>query len=239
MFTLLAVMVGGVVGSLTTTAAMRSAQRRGWLTGRSECDSCNKVLPFSETVPILSFLILRGRCRSCGAPIGWLHPVGETAGVVIFLTAIFASDPWTSIAIAALGLLLLYVAVFDWLTHRIPNTLSAAVLIVCFAEALRAGRALDGALAAAAVLCLLAGVGWIYRQTRGREGLGGGDVKLLAALAMWLGMERLAYAVALSAGLALIWMIGIRRLDFRRADGIAFGPFIAIAGWAIVSGVRG
>jgi leader peptidase (prepilin peptidase)/N-methyltransferase len=231
--------IGAVLGSFATTAAMRGARGERWATGRSHCDTCGVGLSLVGTVPILAFGMQRGRCRSCGSPISWLHLAGEAAGAAILVAALSACDRWTAVGVASLGLLLLYIAVFDALTQRIPDLLSAFVLIVGTAIAFKTGRALEGAAAALGVICALGGLRWAYALVRGREGIGGGDVKLLSALAMGLGMERLALGVFLAAALALGWIALARRAKPAQDGRLAFGPFIALGCWAVACGAPG
>lgn len=226
----LSILVGLVLGSFAVTAGMRWARGEGALAGRSHCDACAKPLSYWESAPIVGYLRQAGRCLGCRAPISPLHPLGETAGAAIVVSALLAAGWPRGGLVAVLGLLLLANVAVDLRARRLPNLLNGAIALTGGLLAAMAGtaRLLEG-LAAAAVI---AGVLLLLRSIRGASGrdpgLGLGDVKLLAALALWLGTASPAVlALAASIGLAAVL---VRR---PRESGVAFGPYIAAAAWAV------
>jgi leader peptidase (prepilin peptidase)/N-methyltransferase len=224
-----ATLVGLCLGSFVTTAALRSAHGEQALAGRSHCDGCGVSLGFARTTPVLAYVALRGVCADCGARIDPLHLAGEVAGGLIVGLAFYIA-PCTRVApLAALGLLLLASAVYDAKTRKLPDLLTFAVAAlgaVLDAEQSMATLWL-GLVAAAIALVLLEGLRRAFLWARRKPGLGFGDVKLVAALAVWLGLAT-PWAVVLASVLAL--GLALRRPS---TDGrLAFGPWLAIGAFS-------
>src|SRR5688572_23499335 len=183
--------------------------------GRSQCDSCGRTLSPRDLVPILSWFLVRGRCRHCGAAIDKKHLAVEAGGALIGLTAIIAHPLPTAIYTALFGWWLFLLAALDvehqWLPDRLTLPLIAAGLAIAWVGI---GPPLDerliGAAAGYASLTLIA---FAYRRFRGREGLGGGDPKLFGAIGAWLGWQQLPF-VLLGAGL-----LGLAAVLLMRARG--------------------
>lgn len=202
---------------------------------RSRCETCAHPLNAADLVPLASFALTRGSCRHCAAPIAWFHPAIELAALAIAL-AVLAADGNTASAWfdALLGWTLLAAAWIDAETHRLPDVLTLPLLLAgLFVTGLEAPASLYGHATAAAL-------GWLgfrlldagYRALRGRDGLGAGDAKLLAAGGAWLGLASLPDVIAI-AGLIGIAMIFLRdgpaSLRVRPTRPIAFGPALALA----------
>lgn len=228
--TLLAGATGLVVGSYVTTAAVRAARGEPSTTGRSHCDACGRSLNFLRTIPVLGFIVLRGACLDCGEPIDPVHLIGEAAGGLTLALA-FALLPVVDAAlVGAIGFLLLAAAVFDAKTRRLPDILVGPVAALGAVAAGRHGLQAVGigvgaVVVAAALLCGVRAVS----AGRGRDpGLGLGDVKLICALSLWLGVAT-SWMVVLAAAAGLVWVLISRPADGR----IAFGPMIAAAGWGV------
>jgi leader peptidase (prepilin peptidase)/N-methyltransferase len=223
-------LVGLCAGSYVTTAALRAAHGEQSVLGRSHCDGCGMTLNFLQTTPVLSFVSARGACRACGARIDPLHLVGELCGAALGVLAPLSPPTLGAILVAGLGLTLLASAVIDARTRRLPNGLTFLVAVICLSLGIRAGSdaAFCGAVAALGSLLVLEGLRRL-RVRYGRDpGLGFGDVKLICALALWLGV-RTPWMVVLASVLGLVsWAV------WRPADGkFAFGPMIAIAGFGV------
>lgn len=230
-------MAGLIVGSFLATILIRWPQGRGVGTGRSECDACGVPLRARELVPFLSFVGQRGRCRRCNAAIDRRHPLMEAAGALIGAAALGAHPLPLALATAGLGWWLLITAALDAEHHWLPDLLTLPLIPL----GLLAGWAgvgpplpdrLVGAGAGWVVLVLIA---LAYRRRRGREGLGGGDPKLLAALGAWLGVLQLPF-VLLGAGLIGLAAVAAMRLRGEPVTGatpLPLGTLIAVAAWPI------
>ena len=207
---LFAAVAGACVGSFVSTAVLRQLRGEQALTGRSRCDGCARRLGFMETAPVLSYAIAGGSCR-CGSRIDSLHPVGELAGAAI--AALAWSTPadtaggfLTRGLVTLGGLILLGLSLYDARTYRLPDGLTACMLSICILLAVLRRELVLGLFCGVAVFLVLEAVRRSYARLRGRAGLGFGDVKLLAALAVWLGTA-IAWAVVVASTLALVWLL--------------------------------
>lgn len=229
--------LGAIVGSFLAAILIRWPEGRSVMKGRSQCDSCGRTLSPRDLVPILSWILVRGRCRHCGAAIDRRHLAVEAGAALIGLTAIFAHPIPAAIFTAIFGWWLFLLAALDleyqWLPDRLTLPLIPAGLAIAW---LGVGPALEERLiGAAAGFLALALIGFAYRRLRGREGLGGGDPKLLAAIGAWLGWQQLPF-VMLGAGLlgmAAILLRKTRGETIEATDRLPLGTLLALAAWPI------
>jgi leader peptidase (prepilin peptidase)/N-methyltransferase len=221
---------GLVLGSFAVTAGLRVGRGEQVFVGRSHCDGCLRPLRFVETVPVVSYLTRIGACAACGARIDPVHMVGELAGGAIVLGSLLVAEPTRALVLAALGLTLTTSATVDWRRGRLPDLLTAGVAVLAATLALlTSGQALLIGLTASVLTGgVLLGLRRAFTILHRDPGLGLGDVKLLAALAIWLGPAT-AWAVAVAAGAGLLLMVMVRPADGR----LAFGPALAMAGFAV------
>lgn len=230
----LAFALGLVWGSFFNVVIVRLPREES-LGGRSRCPQCLAPVPWYLNVPIVSWLWLRGKCRACGKRISWQYPVVEGVTGLLFAW-IWAHDGWSVPFVfhAIFHSLLLVISVID-IHHRIiPDELSLGGIVVgivasFFLPEMEWWRSLLGCLAGGAVFLLIS---MAYEKFAGREGLGGGDVKLLAMLGAWLGLESILVLVLISSAVGsvvgVVWML-VSRGNLKTA--IPFGPFLAAAGF--------
>lgn len=229
-------LLGLILGSFIATIAIRWPEERSVAQGRSQCDFCHKVLTPGELVPVVSYLVQRGRCRGCGARIAPLHLVVELLGCAVGVTAGLV---WPdSIAAAIFGWLLLTLAAIDFRAYWLPNTLTAALALcgLLFGIAPIEDRLIGGVAGFAALWLVAAG----YRHLRGRDGLGGGDPKLFGAIGLWLGWQHLPTVLLLACaiGLAIVIVGYARGRELRGDDRLPLGTLLAPAAyfmWLLVS----
>jgi leader peptidase (prepilin peptidase)/N-methyltransferase len=226
--------VGSFLGAL---AARWPGLDKSFLVGRSRCASCGTQLGVAETVPVWSWLRQAGRCRHCGAAIGWQPLVAELLGAVVPLVAWLTLAPPAALVATLVGWWLLLLALVDAAHGRLPDLLTLPLLAAGLALAALAplpglARPLDSGLGGALGFLLFWACGRVYVAWRGREGLGLGDAKLLAALGAWLGVAGLAPVILIAAASALFFALcsGLRRAQ----DAIAFGPWLALAGGGLI-----
>lgn len=229
--------LGAIAGSFLATLLIRWPQGRSALAGRSRCDACGGTLSARDLVPIVSYLVARGRCRGCGAGIDARHIGIEIAAAIIGAVALAAHPGMAGLVTAMFGWWLLLLAALDAEHHWLPDRLTLPLLPAGLAVAgLGVGMSLSDRMIGAAVgYLVLAAIGWCYRQLRKREGLGGGDPKLMAALGAWLGWQQLPL-VLLGAGLLGLVALVLRRLRGERiaaADRLPLGTLMALAAWPI------
>ena len=233
---LLPIAAAPFVGSFLLLVALRYPELNGAGFGRSACGACGARIAARDLIPVLSWLLLRGRCRQCGAAIGWDHPAVELAAATIAVWAATAFSGWLLWASCGLGWALLTLTLIDLRCQRLPDFLTLPLLLAGLGVTAGAWPAAlpDSVVGAVLGYTALAVVGWLYRRVRGRVGLGLGDAKLLAAGGAWLSWQALPEIVLLAAGLALATAIGLhwlRRLPLSAATRVPFGPFLAGAIW--------
>lgn len=234
---LLAGLLGTCVGSFLGALALRAPDGwRGIWWGRSQCLACRTTLRPVDLIPLLSWLLSRGRCRHCGAVVGAYYPLVELGAAAIGVVALaWLSGPEAWLA-ALLGWWLLALALIDLEAWLLPDALTLPLIaagLVASAFGLAPGRPLTNAAAGAAAGYLaLAGVGYLYERWRGREGLGLGDAKLLAGAGAWLGLATLPWVVLTAALLGLVLAL-LRAGPLRAETAVPFGPPLALAFWGM------
>lgn len=229
------VLLGVVLGSFIASLTLRWPVGRG-LGGRSRCECCDHVLGAVELVPVLSYLALRGRCRHCAAVIAPRHVWIELAAGGIGGASLGAQPGLAGLVVAGFGWLLLTLAILDaehfWLPDRLTLGLGLAGLALGFWLA----PALDARLIGAGAGYLsLAGIAAAYRWRTGRDGLGGGDPKLLAGIGAWLGWQALPMVVLAAAVLGLL-LAGVDRLRGGSVTGqtrLPLGALLAATAWPL------
>jgi leader peptidase (prepilin peptidase) / N-methyltransferase len=223
-----------MVGSFAGVVVDRTARGENFATGRSHCEACRRDLQPYDLVPVFSWLALRGRCRYCHAGIRPSHLLIELAAVSIAVSAfLFATGPalWAG---CLLGWTLLVMGLIDLKTLMLPDfgnyLLIAGGMAVTYT--LAADAAIDHAIGAVSGFLTLFAVSWLYRQIRGRDGLGLGDAKLLAAGGAWLGWQALP-GILMIAGVAglIVAIVAQNGHGFDRYRVVAFGPYLALAIW--------
>jgi leader peptidase (prepilin peptidase)/N-methyltransferase len=204
---------------------------------RSQCPACGHRISALENIPVLSFVFLRGRCSACRAPISARYPLVELITGALTVAAVLRFGGLTPAAGAACLLLWALVALtfIDLDTQLLPDNITLplvwAGLLANVAGFVPGVSLRDAVIGAVAGYVALWSVYWLFKLIRGKEGMGYGDFKLLAALGAWLGWQMLPLIVLLSSVVGAI--IGIGLVVFKGRDHqipLAFGPYLAIAG---------
>jgi len=207
----------------------------GIVVERSACPKCGHKLAPWENIPLLSFLLLRGRCRGCGTGISWQYPLVELLTGVLFAACVLRFGPGQeALAAIAFTCLLIALAGIDLRTTLLPDTLNYVLLWLGLLLSLMTMfvTPVQAILGAAVGYLSLWSVYWLFKLLTGKEGMGYGDFKLLAALGAWCGLAGILPIVLISAVVGAVvgggWL-ALRGSD--RATPIPYGPFLAIAGW--------
>ena len=238
----IAALLGAAMGSFAALLAERTLRAEPVLWARSQCRACAARLGWTELVPILSYLWQRGRCRHCDARIPPALFQAELAGALMGAAAALASpDPLRALVLGLWMWALLALAIADLRAFRLPDRL---LLLAALAGAALVGLGDGSGWPSLADRTLNAGLGagagagsfWlirlIYRLARGRDGMGLGDVKLMAVLGLVLGLERLPLTVLLAALSALIVSVlraWRRGRPLNRLGRVPFGAALALA----------
>jgi leader peptidase (prepilin peptidase) / N-methyltransferase len=186
----LAFLIGASVGSFVNVVAYRMPRDLSIVTPRSFCESCERAIPFWANIPILAYLGLRGRCLMCGAAIPFRHFLTETALAVTALYLYLNFPPGSAVSRFVLCSALYADALIDYDWRVIPNLISFPGIVIGFAAASLFMRSIgwrSSLLGIALGGGLLFVTGELYQLARGREGVGMGDVWLLAMIGAFLG----------------------------------------------------
>lgn len=232
----LIVIAGLVFGSFLNVCISRLPPHESIVRPRSRCPQCGAAIAVRDNIPVVSFFILRGRCRSCRQPIAWRYPAIEVAMAALWLLCWLKYGPsLEAFGLAVLSFLLLGLAAMDAETMRLPDafTLPGIVLGILFSGAIcgRVQCAIFSALWAAVGAAIILAVSGIYWLLRHRQGMGIGDAKLLALIAAWMGPVQGLLVLFLGVLSASIFGIGISitRRRFDAAAALPLGSFLCAA----------
>jgi leader peptidase (prepilin peptidase)/N-methyltransferase len=232
--------LGACIGSFLNVVVWRLPRGESLVRPGSRCPKCGDAIPFWANVPVLSWLALRGRCRACKAPISARYPLVEALTGALFAALFVMHGPSARLVVEwILAAALVAVTFIDLDHHIIPNEITlpgvALGLAISFVAPGLGVPWQDALLGVGIVAGMLWLVSWAYERFAGRVGLGMGDVKLVAMLASFLGLEAalgivvLGSLVGLAYGIAMIVSLGTGR-----ATRIPFGPALALAGIAFL-----
>ena len=215
-------------------AATAPQVRYNLLVPRSACPACGHRISAVQNIPILSWLALRGKCAACRTRIAVRYPLVELAAGLIGAYAAWRYGPTlTALGAVAFGWALLALAVIDLDTQLLPDDITlpllwAGLLVNLGGLIAPLGAAVIGAVAGYLALWL---VYWAFKLATGKDGMGHGDFKLLAAIGAWLGWQKLPLVILLSSVVGAA--VGIALIVFARhgrGKPIPFGPYLAAAG---------
>lgn len=251
-----ALLFGLAFGSFLNVCISRLPRHKSIVRPPSHCPHCNKPIAAYDNIPLVSFVLLRGRCRNCQKRIAWRYPFVEaavaalTVGNVLFIRGIDLD----SIGLSIFCALLLALAVCDAETMQLPDALTLPLLglgilyrasdgvvgemhrgaAYAWHSALLLG--LRGAISAAATALVLLLLRWLYALVRRRQGLGLGDVKLAAAIAAWLGARQMCvvfFLAVVTGAITALLVLALQGRKRSKAEGplaVPFGTFLALAG---------
>jgi len=210
----------------------------GIATGRSRCPACGHGIAWYDNIPVLSWLLLRGRCRSCDAGISVRYPLVEALTAVLTVIVLWQLGPTPQgLAGIALTWTLIAASGIDLDHQLLPDQITlplvwAGLLLNIFGIYTDLQSAVIGAIAGYLSLWT---VFHLFRLATGKEGMGFGDFKLLAAIGAWFGWQVLPVVVLLASAVgAAIGLLLIAARRMGREVPIAFGPFLAAAGWLVL-----
>ena len=207
----------------------------GIVVERSHCPQCKRQLRWYENIPVLSWVIQRGRCRGCAARISIQYPLVELLTAVLMVACVWRFGfGWQGFGAMVFTGFLISLSGIDLRTQLLPDQLTLPLMwlgLIAAADNLYMSTkpALLGAVAG--YLCLWV-VWWVFKQLTGKEGMGHGDFKLLAAIGAWTGLNGILPTVLLSSLVgAIIGSIWLAAKGRDKATPIPFGPYLAVAGW--------
>ena len=259
-FLLLAFLAGLLIGSFLNVCIYRLPRDLSVVSpSRSFCPGCNATIAWYDNIPVLSWLALRGRCRRCGQPISWRYPAVELATGLLFAAGVLSFGPTLgAVRFCIFAAILVVLVMSDLETRILPDefTLGGTLVGLAFAwfvplqpslvsfflpESWSPGLTslVEAAIAGGLLAFLLWAVGAIYKLVRGREGMGLGDVKMIACIGAFLGLD--GTLLTLLAGSVMGSVAGLAYIGILRKDAatyeLPFGTFLGLA--ALLVGLFG
>jgi leader peptidase (prepilin peptidase)/N-methyltransferase len=227
-----AALFGLMAGSFLNVVIYRVPRRLSVVRPRSFCPRCRAKISWYENVPVMSYVALRGRCRGCGERIAIRYPLVEAAGAALALAAVYRFGPGVDAAFAyAFLMALTAITLIDWDFRIIPDGLSIPFIVVGLGWSLvNPGLTLAGsALGALAGGGSLYAIGALYKLARKTEGMGGGDVKLLAMVGAFLGIKLIVPVILIASFAGTLYAVALLKSGKGAKTAVAFGSFLAPA----------
>ncbi len=225
-------LLGLLFGSFANVLIHRLPRGQSIVRPGSRCPHCAHAIAWYDNIPMLSWLLLRGRCRHCGAPVSCRYPLAEAGLGLLWAFLAWHFPPGLALAAAlVLSFLLWTLTWIDLETFLLPNALTLPGIVAGLSFAAAGGYFVDALIGAVAGYGVFWLVAWLFLRVTGREGMGQGDFKLLAMLGAFLGWQALPFVIFLSSFVGAI--VGSLFLLLARRSmrvEIPFGPYLAVAG---------
>jgi leader peptidase (prepilin peptidase)/N-methyltransferase len=224
--------MGLLIGSFLNVCIFRLPEGLSIVRPPSRCRRCGHRLAWFENIPVVSYVVLRGRCRTCGDSISWQYPLIEIVTCAVFVAAAVKFDlSWLLLSRLVFASAMIVLFMID-LEHRLlPNVITLPGIVAGFLFSLLAEpgwlSSLIGMVVGGGVLL---GVAWVYERVRHEQGLGMGDVKMLAMIGAFLGWQLMLLTLVFASLLGSVVGVGLivsRRGDLKSA--LPFGTFLAVA----------
>ena len=237
MFYLLFIILGGIWGSFSNVCIYRLPENQGIIAGRSFCPSCKNKIQWFDNIPILSFVLLKGKCRHCKNIISLQYLIVELISSVSFVTIYyFFGLTFTTLLLLILSVFFIIIFFIDLKHFIIPNVLTFPLMIIGFIKSFDPNlnqtifpnyiNSLIGGLFGYSIIWLII---FIYKKIRNKEGMGLGDAKLLAVVGFWFGWVSIPFVIFISSAVALILVIpSLINQSRKMSSEIPFGPYIII-----------
>jgi leader peptidase (prepilin peptidase)/N-methyltransferase len=229
---------GLCIGSFLNVCIYRIPASKSISHPRSSCTSCNKLIPFYDNIPVVSYLLLRGRCRFCSEPISLRYPIIEMLTGFFALITVFKYGISLEALIYFVYIAALLVITFIDIDHQIiPDVISLPGIPIFFIASFWLSQvtyrdSFIGILAGGGSLFLVA---WTYSMITKREGMGGGDIKLLAMIGAVIGWQGVLFTIFVASAVGTIsGMLVMLKSRKGMKLKIPFGPFLAIGGIAYI-----
>jgi leader peptidase (prepilin peptidase)/N-methyltransferase len=224
---------GAAIGSFLNVCIFRLPAETSIVKPRSQCPHCKHPLRYYDNIPLISFFFLRGKCRDCGGAISWRYPLVELITALLALLLFIKFGLTLKFLVFFIFIAVLIVITFIDLDHQIiPDILTLPGIPIFFLAAIFLVKipwmeALIGLLIGGGVLLAIA---FVYELLTKREGMGGGDIKLLAMIGGFLGWKSLIFILLFSSLAGAI--VGITAMIIKKQDmkyAVPFGPFLSAA----------
>ena len=230
------IILGALWGSFANVCIIRMPQGKGVVVGRSFCVKCNKKIQWFDNIPIISYLLLKFKCRNCKTKISFQYFLVETFSLINFLVLyLIFGISLTTLFLIILSVVFLIIFFIDLKHYIIPNSLTYSMMILGFIKSFVPNldpifpnylNSLIGGLLGYGIIWSII---YFYRQFKKKEGMGLGDAKLFAVVGFWFGWISIPFVVFLSSIIALLSVLpDLLRSSKKLSSQIPFGPFIIL-----------
>ena len=230
------IILGALWGSFANVCIIRMPQGKGVVVGRSFCVKCNKKIQWFDNIPIISYLLLKFKCRNCKTKISFQYFLVETISLINFLVLyLIFGISLTTLFLIILSVVFLIIFFIDLKHYIIPNSLTYSMMILGFIKSFVPNldpifpnflNSLIGGLLGYGIIWSII---YFYRQFKKKEGMGLGDAKLFAVVGFWFGWLSIPFVVFLSSIIALLSVLpDLLRSSKKLSSQIPFGPFIIL-----------
>ncbi len=230
------IILGALWGSFANVCIIRMPQGKGVVVGRSFCVKCNKKIQWFDNIPIISYLLLKSKCRNCKTKISFQYFLVESISLINFLVLyLIFGISLTTLFLIILSVVFLIIFFIDLKHYIIPNSLTYSMMILGFIKSFVPNldqifpnylNSLIGGLLGYGIIWSII---YFYRQFKKKEGMGLGDAKLFAVVGFWFGWISIPFVVFLSSIIALLSVLpDLLRSSKKLSSQIPFGPFIIL-----------
>ena len=237
MFSLLAIILGGIWGSFANVCIYRIPINQSIAVKRSYCPSCKGQIRWFDNIPLISFILLGGKCRACKTKISKIYFIVELISVLSFLFIYyFFGLSITSLLLAILSIFFIIIFFIDLKHFIIPNTLTFPLMAIGFIKSFDPNlntsifpNYLNSLLGGIIGYLIIWTIIYLYKKFRNIEGMGLGDAKLLSAIGFWFGWISLPFIIFISSLVALLVVApSLVNKSKKMSSEIPFGPYIVI-----------
>ena len=209
---------------------------KGVVFGRSFCPNCKKLITWKDNIPIISFILLSGKCRKCKKKISLQYLVIELITIIYFLIVYYLFGvSITTLLFLFLGLSFVIIFFIDLKHYIIPNVLTFSLMIIGFVKSFDPNlnpifpNFINSFIGGIFGYFVIWSIIYFYKQVRKKEGMGLGDAKLLSAIGFWFGWISIPFVIFLSSIIALLFVIpSLIKKSKKLSSQIPFGPYIII-----------
>ena len=230
------IILGGLWGSFANVCIYRLPIDKGVVSGRSFCPKCKKLITWKDNIPIISFLLLNGKCRNCNKKISSQYLIIELITIIYFLVVYYLFGiSITTLLFLILGLFFIIIFFIDLKHYIIPNVLTFSLMVIGFVKSFDSNlnpifpNFINSLIGGIFGYLIIWSIIYFYKRVRNKDGMGLGDAKLLSAIGFWFGWISIPFVIFLSSIIALLFVIpSLMKKSKKLSSQIPFGPYIII-----------
>ncbi len=228
--------MGALWGSFANVCILRLPENKGVVSGRSFCPNCKKLIIWKDNIPIISFFLLKGKCRQCKKPISFQYTLVEFLSLISFLSIYYLYGiSFTTLLLIILAVTFIIIFFIDLKHFIIPNSLTFPLMALGFIKSFITNldeifpNYIDSLVGGLFGYGIIWSIIFFYKQVRKKDGMGLGDAKLFAVIGFWFGWISIPFVIFLSSIIALLSVIpDLIKNSKKMTTQIPFGPYIII-----------